>query len=162
LNLQITPNDKGKVGILFENEFQKLGFNVAHQSYGFIEAFAHGTTLGWNLLANQVKAFGKMGRGEIKASESVGGFYSIAKMYSIQWDWRRFWTMTGTLSLILGFMNLLPIPALDGGYVVFLLWEIITGKRASDAFVEKAVTAGFFLLISLVLTINVWDYIHNH
>ena len=100
-----------------------------------------------------------MFKGEIKASESVGGFKSIAKMFGEQWDWERFWLMTASLSIILAFMNLLPIPALDGGYVVFLLWEVFTGKRVSDAFMEKAVTVGFFLLMGLIVVINFWDFI---
>ena len=158
LNLPITPNDKGKIGIGFVTEYKKLGFTVAHKSYTFAEAMPLGVSRGWDLLVNQVKAFGKIGKGEIKFTESVGGFKSIAKMYSLDWDWRQFWTMTGTLSLILAFMNLLPIPALDGGYVVFLLWEVITGKRVSDAFVEKAVTVGFFLLMALLISVNFLDF----
>ena len=96
---------------------------------------------------------------EIKAKESVGGFKSIAQMFGKTWDWQRFWLMTASLSLILGFMNLLPIPALDGGYVMFLLWEVFTGKRVSDQFMEKAVTAGFMLLLALIVIINFWDFI---
>ncbi len=159
LNLQITPNESGKIGIGFMTEFKKLGFNVAHKSYTLGEALPLGVSRGYDFLVNQVKAFGKMFKGEIKASESVGGFKSIAKMFAPEWDWRQFWAMTGSLSLILGFMNLLPIPALDGGYVVFLLWEVVTGKRVSDAIVEKAVQAGFFLLMTLIVVINFWDII---
>ena len=118
-----------------------------------------GVEKGYDFLVNQIKAFGKMFKGEIKASESVGGFKSIAKMFGDVWDWERFWLMTASLSIILAFMNLLPIPALDGGYVVFLLWEVVTGKRVSDAFMEKAVTAGFFLLMALIIIINFWDII---
>ena len=116
-------------------------------------------TRGVDFLVNQVKAFGKMFKGEIKAKESVGGFKSIAQMFGSVWDWQRFWLMTASLSLILGFMNLLPIPALDGGYVVFLLWEVFTGKRVSDAFMEKAVTVGFMFLLALIVVINFWDFI---
>ncbi len=159
LTLPITPNENGKIGIGFVTEFKKLGFNVAHKSYSLGEALPLGVSRGYDFLVNQVKAFGKMFKGEIKASESVGGFKSIAKMFAPEWDWRQFWAMTGSLSLILGFMNLLPIPALDGGYVVFLLWEVVTGKRVSDAFVEKAVQAGFFLLMTLIVVINFWDII---
>ncbi|MDZ7877958.1 MAG: RIP metalloprotease RseP [Saprospiraceae bacterium] len=159
LNLALTPNEMGKIGIGFVTEFKKLGFNVAHKSYTLSEAMPLGVSRGWDFLVNQVKAFGKMFRGEIKASESVGGFKSIAKMFAPEWDWRQFWAMTGSLSLILGFMNLLPIPALDGGYVVFLLWEVITGKRVSDTIVEKAVQAGFFFLMILIVVINFWDII---
>jgi regulator of sigma E protease len=158
LNLPITPNENGKIGIGFVTDFKKLGFNVAHQSYSLGEALPLGITRGCDFLVLQFKAFGKMFKGEIKATESLGGFKSIAKMFAPEWDWRQFWAMTGSLSLILGFMNLLPIPALDGGYVVFLLWEVVTGKRVSDSFVEKAVTVGFFLLMALLLTVNFLDF----
>ncbi len=157
VNVQLTPNESGKIGIGFITEFKKLGFSVAHKSYTLGEALPLGVTRGWDFLGNQMKAFGKIFKGEIKASESVGGFKSIAKMFAPEWDWRQFWAMTGSLSLILGFMNLLPIPALDGGYVVFLLWEVITGKRVSDEFVEKAVTVGFALLMILIVGINLLD-----
>ena len=78
-------------------------------------------------------------------------------MFGDVWIWERFWTMTAILSLILAVMNLLPIPALDGGYVLFLLYEIITRRKVSDKFMEKAVTVGFFLLMSLMLYANGLD-----
>jgi regulator of sigma E protease len=93
----------------------------------------------------------------VKASESLGGFGSIAKMFSPTWDWQRFWRMTAILSLILGFMNLLPIPALDGGHVMFLLYEIITGRKPSDKFLEYATIGGFALIMGLVLFANGLD-----
>ncbi len=95
--------------------------------------------------------------GEIKAKESLGGFISIAKIFPEKWDWKRFWKMTAILSLILGFMNILPIPALDGGHIMFLLIEMITGHTFSDKFIERATTFGFFLLIALLLFVNGLD-----
>ena len=82
---------------------------------------------------------------------------SIGSMFGDVWIWERFWTMTAILSLILAVMNLLPIPALDGGYVVFLIYEIISGRKPSDKFVEKAVTVGFFLLLALMVYANGLD-----
>ena len=108
-------------------------------------------------LSLQINAFGQMASGKVKASESLGGFGSIAKMFSDTWDWERFWRMTAVLSLILGFMNLLPIPALDGGHVMFLLYEIVTGRKPSDKFMEYATIAGFVLIIGLVLYANGLD-----
>jgi regulator of sigma E protease len=78
-------------------------------------------------------------------------------MFSDTWDWQRFWRMTAVLSLILGFMNLLPIPALDGGHVMFLLYEIITGRKPSDKVLEYATIAGFVLIVGLVLFANGLD-----
>src|SRR5690625_7076699 len=91
----------------------------------------------------QVKAFGQMFRGKIKASDSLGGFGTISQLFPNQWDWQMFWRNTAILSLILGFMNLLPIPALDGGHVMFLLIEMITGRKPSDRVLVIATIIGF-------------------
>lgn len=79
------------------------------------------------------------------------GPIGIAKAYGGNWDWVRFWTMTGLLSMVLAFMNLLPIPALDGGYVVFLLYEMITGREPSEKFFETSLKIGFLILIALMI-----------
>ena len=158
LVLNVQSDEKGLFGFSAGTDMRKF-YTTKKQTYTLAQALPMGVTKGYDFLVNQIKAFGKMFKGEIKASESVGGFKSIAKMFGEQWDWERFWLMTASLSIILAFMNLLPIPALDGGYVVFLLWEVFTGKRVSDAFMEKAVTVGFFLLMGLIVVINFWDFI---
>ena len=159
VKLNFSTSPEATVGLRPETDYSKLGFTLEHKSYTLAQALPMGVTRGTDFLVNQIKAFGKMFKGEIKAKESVGGFKSIAQMFGKTWDWQRFWLMTASLSLILGFMNLLPIPALDGGYVMFLLWEVFTGKRVSDQFMEKAVTAGFMLLLALIVIINFWDFI---
>ena len=98
-----------------------------------------------------------MGRGKIAASESLGGFGSIGKMFGEEWVWERFWKMTAVLSLILAFMNLLPIPALDGGHVMFLLYELVTGRAPSEKVLEYSTYVGFALVIGLVLFANGMD-----
>lgn len=158
LVLNVQSDEKGLFGFSAGTDMRKF-YTTKKQTYSLAQALPMGVTKGYDFLVNQIKAFGKMFKGEIKASESVGGFKSIAKMFGETWDWERFWLMTASLSIILAFMNLLPIPALDGGYVVFLLWEVFTGKRVSDAFMEKAVTVGFFLLMGLIVVINFWDFI---
>ncbi len=158
LVLNVQSDEKGLFGFSAGTDMRKF-YTTKKQTYSLAQALPMGVTKGYDFLVNQIKAFGKMFKGEIKASESVGGFKSIAKMFGETWDWERFWLMTASLSIILAFMNLLPIPALDGGYVVFLLWEVFTGKRVSDAFMEKAVTVGFFLLMGLIVIINFWDFI---
>ncbi len=107
--------------------------------------------MGMDFLNNQIKAFGQMFKGKIAVKDNLGSLISIGKMYGSEWDWERFWNLTASLSIILAFMNLLPIPALDGGYVVFLLWEVVTRRKVSDGFMEKAVTVGFFLLLGLMV-----------
>ena len=114
--------------------------------------------------ADQIKAFGQMFRGKIKASESLGGFGTIGSLFPTEWQWESFWRITAILSLILGFMNLLPIPALDGGHVLFVLYEMVTGKKPSDKFLEYATIAGFIIIIALVLYANgldVWRWLNK-
>ena len=130
--------------------------------YGLLESFPAGYQQCVNFLGDQFKAFGQMFRGKIKVSESLGGFASIGSMFGTEWIWERFWYMTASLSLILGFMNLLPIPALDGGHVMFLLYEVITGRKPSDTFMERATMVGFVIVLGLVLYANgldVWRWL---
>jgi len=141
---------------------------VRREVLAFLEMKREKTSLagalpaGWQtateFLGDQIKAFGQMFKGKIKASENLGGFISIGKLFPSEWgDWETFWRMTASLSIMLAFINLLPIPALDGGYVVFLLWEVVTRRRVSDAFMERAVTFGFFLLLALMVYTNGLD-----
>ena len=99
---------------------------------------------------------------EVKASDSLGSFLSIGNMFSASWDWERFWGMTALLSIVLAFMNILPIPALDGGHVLFTLYEMITGRKPSDKFMEYAQMAGMLLMFSLMayaLGLDFWRFL---
>ena len=116
-----------------------------------------GVVKGYNFLTDQLKAFGQMFRGNIDPSDSLGGFASIGNMFGGEWIWERFWFMTAALSMILAFMNLLPIPALDGGHVMFLLFEVVTGRKPSDKFMEYATMVGFIIVIGLLLYANGLD-----
>lgn len=134
-------------------------FKKEVQHYSFAEALPEGVRTGWGFLTDQMQAFGKMFKGDISVKDNLGSVISIGKLFDPAWDWRVFWTVTASLSIILAFMNLLPIPALDGGYVLFLIFEVVTGIKVSDKFMEKAVTFGFFLLITLMifaLGLDVW------
>lgn len=121
------------------------------EKFGLVESLGMGVSHGVDFLGGQISAFGKMFTGEIKAKDSLGSFITIGKQFGPTWDWYRFWNMTAMLSMILAFLNLLPIPALDGGHVMFLLWELITGKKPSDKFLEVATLAGFLLLIVFMI-----------
>ncbi len=151
----LTTTEKGTIGVA--NYMPDHYYKFETQNYTLASAFPAGIKKGTAFLGDQFKAFGQMFKGKIKASESLGGFGSIGSMFGDVWIWERFWTMTAILSLILAVMNLLPIPALDGGYVVFLIYEIISGRKPSDKFVEKAVTVGFFLLLALMVYANGLD-----
>lgn len=153
--VEMDLDDKGRMYIVPAptNYF----YDTERIEYGFMESFPAGFNQGVNFLGDQFKAFGEMFKGNIKVSESLGGFASIGSMFGTEWIWERFWYMTASLSLILAFMNLLPIPALDGGHVMFLLYEVITGRKPSDKFMERATMVGFVIVLGLVLYANGLD-----
>jgi regulator of sigma E protease len=135
---------------------EPVGFFVAmpetvSEKFGFITSMGMGVTHGIDFLRGQIGAFGKMFSGKINPNDSLGSFITIYKQYSPTWDWFRFWNMTAMLSMILGFLNLLPIPALDGGHVMFLIWEVITGRKPSDKVLEYSTFAGFLLLVIFMI-----------
>lgn len=149
LNLTIPVNDKGTIGIALES-FEK-DIPVSRQTYGLLAAIPKGWNMGVNFLGDQLKAFGQMFSGKLKAKDNLGSVFSIATMFDPGWDWEQFWRITASLSILLAFFNLLPIPALDGGYVLFLLWEIITGKAPNDKFMEVVTYIGFIILLALMV-----------
>ena len=117
----------------------------------FLNSIVSGFEKSFGLIVNQNKAFAKIFAGDIDARNSVGSVFSIANMFPPFWDLSIFLTLAATLSMILAFMNLLPIPALDGGHVIFLLWEMITGKKPGDKFLETAQKIGMIMLLSLMV-----------
>jgi regulator of sigma E protease len=131
----------------------KLAFyDLVHTDYTFFEAIPAGINYGLDMLAMYVKQFRLVFTKE--GAQSMGGFGAISNMFPTMWDWYSFWHMTAFLSLILAFMNFLPIPALDGGYILFLLYEIVTRRKPSDKFLEIANTIGFWLLLALMIFAN--------
>jgi len=159
LSLPLVTTEEGKIGVLAYSPLYLLG--TKRKDYNLAEALPAGVVQGWGFLTDQFKAFGQMFRGKIDPKESLGGFGSIASMYGNQWVWENFWRMTAILSLILAFMNLLPIPALDGGHVMFLLYEMVTGQKPSDKFMEWATMIGFIIVLGLVLYANGLDIIRS-
>lgn len=147
---KLTVTDAGKMGVmpLAPNHFLK----TKKTEYGFFASIPAGINLGWETLTGYVKQFKLIFSKE--GAKNLGGFGSIGKMFPKVWDWQVFWTMTALLSVILAFMNFLPIPALDGGHVVFLLYEMITRRKPSEQFMEYAQTAGFFILMGLLIFAN--------
>jgi regulator of sigma E protease len=114
------------------------------------EAFKYGIADAMDMLTANVKGFGKLIKGQEKATESLQGPIGIATLYKGDWDWARFWFITALISLVLAFMNILPIPALDGGHIVFILFEMITGRKPSDKFLEHAQMVGMILIAALM------------
>jgi regulator of sigma E protease len=127
--------------------------------YGFAESIPMGTERAFTTLVTQVKAFGKIFSGVLSPKESLSGPIGIMQAFGKTWDWERFWSLTGVLSLVLAFMNLLPIPALDGGHVMFLSYEIISRRKPSDKFLENAQKVGMVFLLTLMVLIFANDII---
>lgn len=120
-------------------------------NYSLGESFVRGPANAFGVIGLQLKAFKKIFSGDISLSKSLSGPVGMAKAYGGTWDWERFWRMTGLLSMVLAFMNLLPIPALDGGYVMFLLYEMISGREPSEKFFETALKIGMAILLVLMV-----------
>ena len=143
------------LGTLTFDELQKKGYlRLETKKYTFMESIPAGIDKGVTTLTSYVKQLKKIFNPQTGAYKGVGGFAAIGNMFPDTWNWPAFWSTTALISIILAFMNILPIPALDGGHVMFLLYEMVTGKKPSDKFMEYAQMTGFFLLIALLLFAN--------
>jgi regulator of sigma E protease len=153
LNITVTPNSSGLLGI---NPSISLGqiFDLKTIRYGFLQSFPAGIDKGFKTIADYLKQFKLLFSKDTKAYESLGGFITIGSIFPGVWDWQSFWNLTALLSIILAVMNILPIPALDGGHVMFLLYEVITGRKPSDKFLEYAQMTGMILLLALLILAN--------
>jgi regulator of sigma E protease len=143
------PYTAAQIGFGVESGLKKE--DLAQVNYNFGESIAKGTQRAFGVIFVQVKAFGKLFSGEISVKKSLSGPIGMAHYFGSEWDWERFWRITGLLSMVLAFMNLLPIPALDGGYVMFLLYEMISGRTPSEKFFETALKVGMFILLVLMV-----------
>ncbi len=146
----------GALGIALDLNLEKI-FELKTIEYSLIESIPAGINRGLSTISDYLKQFKLIFSPKTKAYESLGGFIAIGNIFPGAWSWFSFWSMTAFLSIILGVMNLLPIPALDGGHVIFLLFEMITGRKPGDKFLEYAQIAGMVLLLSLVLFANLND-----
>lgn len=148
--LTLHTDTAGKMGIYSVSPFDM--YQTVTRKYGFFESFPAGVMLGVNTLKGYVSdmkyVFTKEG------ASSLGGFGTIGSLFPAEWDWHSFWMKTAFLSIILAFMNILPIPALDGGLVMFLLYEVIARRKPSDKFLEYAQVTGMFLLFALLIYAN--------
>jgi len=151
VDLKIPLGKKGKIGIA-PKPTDKDFIKTSHRSFSFSESISRGVSEAYWKLHDIIAQFKFVFTS--KGASSLGGFISIGNIFPSSWSWPAFWSITGFLSLMLGFMNLLPIPALDGGHVIFTLWEMITGKKPSDKFLEHAQIVGFILLMGLLLFAN--------
>jgi regulator of sigma E protease len=154
-SIMITPDSSGIIGVrpcLYSQVFKAKKIE-----YGMLQSIPAGVSLGINKLSGYISdfkyLFTKTG------VENLGGFASIGKMYDVEWNWPHLWEMTAFLSIILAFMNILPIPGLDGGHLLFLLFELITGRKPNEKFLEKAQAAGMIFLLGLMILANANDFL---
>jgi regulator of sigma E protease len=153
MNISMVIPQTGMLGIQLDQDLEKV-FEFKTIKYGLLASIPAGISRGISTISDYLKQFKLIFSPKTKAYESLGGFISIGNIFPGAWNWYSFWNMTAFLSIILGVMNLLPIPALDGGHVIFLLFEMITGRKPGDKFLEYAQIAGMVLLLSLVIFAN--------
>ena len=155
MHTSITLTEDGKIGVQIKDPTPY--FKAKQIEYGFFESFPAGIVKGWEGLVSYIKqfrlVFTKAG------AQSVGGFVAIGNMFPATWNWSIFWSFTAFISIALAFMNFLPIPVLDGGYFLMLIYEMITGRKPSDKFMEIASNIGMFLLLALLIFANGNDII---
>ena len=160
ISCEIKVSDSAKLGVMYASkipysDLEKLGlYKINKAEFGFFESIPIGINKGIDQLSSYGKQLKAIFTPSTGAYKGVGGFAAIFNIFPQTWSWEAFWGITALLSIMLGVMNLLPIPALDGGHVMFLLYEIISRRKPSDKFMEKAQMVGFVLLISLLLFAN--------
>lgn len=147
IDMDITPSEDGTIGV-----FNRRNFDAVHREYTLWESITHGTSFGYDILRDYAAQFKYVFTA--KGATQVGGFGAIGNLFPDTWDWLSFWQTTALISIILAFMNILPIPALDGGHVMFLLYEMVSGRKPNEKVMEYAQIVGFFIIIALVLFAN--------
>ena len=163
VTIPVKLNEEGKIGIpnLLAKQMDSLGyFKIETRNYSFFQAFPAGVKMAYVKLGEYIQQFKLIFQPSTGAYKGVGGFKSMGSVFSGNtWDWEQFWTITAFFSIVLAFMNLLPIPALDGGHVLFTLIEMVTGRKPSEKFLEYAQIAGMIILLSLMLYANGNDWL---
>jgi regulator of sigma E protease len=158
VDLQLKVDENAQLGVFLENDPRELNkknlMPIVHKKYGFFEALPAGFNGAVKTIVDYVKQFRLIFTPSTGAYKQVGGFGGMAKMFAPTWNWEHFWRLTGILSLVLAFMNFLPIPMLDGGYMMFILWEMITGKPPGEKFMTVANNIGFIIVMALLLYAN--------
>jgi regulator of sigma E protease len=153
MEINIAVPEKGQLGIFPSGDMGRW-FQLHEVQYGVVESFPRAMQKAYNTFDGYIKQMSLIFSPEAKGYENVGGFITIGSIFSPVWDWHQFWNITAFLSIVLAFMNILPIPALDGGHVIFLLWEVVTGRKPSDKVLEVAQYIGMLLLLSLLVLAN--------
>ena len=158
MDIDLNVSEDGKLGLYMGGtmvQFAEMGyFEIIEKRYGFFESFGVGTKKLFNQIGSYWQQLEKIFTPSTGAYKGVGGFKAIFDIFPSTWSWQAFWGITAFLSIMLAILNLLPIPALDGGHVMFLMYEMVTGRKPTDKFLEYAQMVGFFLLLALILFAN--------
>ena len=161
LKLKNKVNEDGRLELvlLTDEQYDSLGvYQVVHTTYGFFPAFPAGVAKSVEKLKGYIDQFKLILNPETGGYKGLGGFKAIGSVFPTEWSWEAFWNITAFLSIILAFMNLLPIPALDGGHVMFTLYEMVSGRKPNEKLMEYAQVAGMILLLLLMLYANGNDW----
>ena len=148
--LRVPVNTDGKIGVLLKSDI----FQPRTRTFTLLEAVPAGVSMVGETISEYWQQLKLIFQPKTKMYEELGGFISIGQIFPSQWDWLRFWSMTAFLSIMLAVLNILPIPGLDGGHALFTLWEMLTGRKPSDKFLEVMQYIGFFILLALVIYAN--------
>ncbi len=146
ININVSKNSEGKIGIVMKPD----AINYSKINYGFYESIPIGTVQAFSIFVINIKAFGQMFSGNIDPRKSMSGPIGIAQIFGSNFNWDKFWRLTGLISMVLAFMNLLPIPALDGGHALFISIELLTGYKPSEKFLEYSTRFGVIILLTLM------------
>jgi regulator of sigma E protease len=142
-------NGSGQIGLFVKLPYAL--FKTVHKEFTFFQAIPEGVNRCYTTLDNYIQGIKQIFTGKVNANDSLGSLISIGNTFPAAWDWERFWTLTAIFSIILAFMNVLPIPALDGGHALFIIVEMITGRKPGDKFMEYAQIVGMMLMFGLML-----------
>lgn len=148
--LRVPVNTDGKIGVLLKSDI----FQPRTKTFTLLEAIPAGVSMVGETISEYWQQLKLIFQPKTKMYEELGGFIAIGNIFPSEWDWLRFWSMTAFLSVMLAVLNILPIPGLDGGHALFTLWEMLTGRKASDKFLEIMQYIGFALLLALVIYAN--------
>ncbi len=154
IQIAMPVNEEGKIGATVA-----IPFTLSTKKYSLIEAIPAGFSKAGNMVSSYWNQLKMMFKPETKLYKEMGGFIAIGNIFSTSWNWLDFWMKTALLSVMLAIMNILPIPGLDGGHTLFTLWELVTGRKPSDKFLEVAQTIGMILLLALLIYANGSDIV---
>lgn len=157
----LSLNNSRPLGISIINNLEKMNNLLEKRNYSLLESIYYGILKSWHVLTEQINSFKQIFNIQTNAYKQVGSIFSMVKVFSPQWDWYLFWIFTANLSIWLSFINILPIPTLDGGYILFILLEIFLKKKINDNLIEKINSISFIIMMFIMILVLSWDTFKN-